>query len=348
MKQRTILLAGSTAPIAKDPRYSHYSGPALILAHQLRSLGHKVQIVTGSWLKPEDWLASATDVILYHGLDMNGKLSINLYGGGTAENWAKMINMCSFASPFSKNVNSAFYPMPNYAEYAQARRWNPEPKNFLQGIASLATLNGSEICNNPIKSGHLILGDSHAPSIWVPGAHLEVHSGMTMHGALTIGIGELIKRAEDKNQAEYAKLTLYFGNIDIRHHICRVASNTKAQIDEVHHLLEELGRQLMRLPEDVQEIEVVEPLFIEPETRVIPKTGWYKGQPFHGRWFDRNIVRTAWKMKLQEICAHLDLELYAHPKEWSIEDVMNEEFMERPRSVHIAPIHYRAAKELFA
>ena len=353
MTKRTFLIAGSTAPIAKDPRYSHYSGPALILAHQLRSMGHRVELVTGSWLKPEGWLASATDIVLYHGLDMNGKLSINLYGGGTADNWKKLVNMAAYCSPLGTSLHSAFYQTPNYAAYCKARSWNPPPKRFSKGICILEALSRSAMITNPNPSSHLILGDSHAPSVWVPGAHLKVISGLTLHGALEKGIHNLIDLKPNDPSPDswrnYKRLTLYLGNIDIRHHLCRITTSHQIQVNMIAEMGTRLLAQLehLRAITHVREIELVEPLYIEPETRVIPKTGWHKGRPFWGTWTERCFVRVAWAMELVKIQKKLGCELYLHPKAWQDDGTMREEFLEKPRSVHVAPINYRAAKELF-
>jgi hypothetical protein len=120
-----------------------------------------------------------------------------------------------------------------------------------------------------------------------------------------------------------------FGNIDVRHHICRIDADWKYLYRE----WKKFGDSL-----DV-EVEYSLPWPVEFEGRKLPKTGWYKGQPFWGSQQERaRLVNQIW-----EYTAEMGMNIVYYPKQWL--ELNPEEYaatrMEKPQSVHLSPIFYR-------
>ena len=91
-------------------------------------------------------------------------------------------------------------------------------------------------------------------------------------------------------------------------------------------------------------IELVIPLPIEDESRVIPHMGWYKGQPFFGSQAERKAVRDVFEEELREAAArNMGWTIYKWPQAWYDMDGIEfmRTYMERPRSVHLAWKYYR-------
>ena len=86
----------------------------------------------------------------------------------------------------------------------------------------------------------------------------------------------------------FKKVELYFGNIDIRHHLCRVEGN---HIDNAIELASRYIQAAEKLP--IDDVSIYELLPIEDESRKLPKSGYYKGKPFWGTWEQRNSARMA-------------------------------------------------------
>ena len=83
-------------------------------------------------------------------------------------------------------------------------------------------------------------------------------------------------------------IEFYFGNIDIRHHLCRQDNPEQATKELVRKYVEQ-ARAIANFHNAT--IRLYEPLPIENPSRKIPKTGWHKGAPFCGDWPSRNFVR---------------------------------------------------------
>jgi hypothetical protein len=170
----------------------------------------------------------------------------------------------------------------------------------------------------------IVIGDSHALSVWKPGYGLSFNPGKTLYGWL--------KTANAEELNKYDEVILYFGNIDLRFHLCR----QDIPVDAAIELFEQYIQFCKSLTCDVT---LVELLPIEHESRKIPGTGLYKGQPFYG---SRNL-----RMHLREVINHVirnnGLKTLSWPNEWVDEDgtKMMNEVLEQKQSVHIRPKHYR-------
>ena len=153
-----------------------------------------------------------------------------------------------------------------------------------------------------------------------------------MFGALKRGLKSFI----EPFGPQIKKLTLYFGNIDIRHHLMRQPDPAAA----LFAMLDEYEKQIKALNMDY--VELISALPIENESRKLPKTGFYKGTPFAGTWEERTALVTMFNMRLEEICHRNGWEFYSHPNVYKNEKgELDFEVMEKPQSVHLARLYYR-------
>ena len=154
----------------------------------------------------------------------------------------------------------------------------------------------------------------------------------TLNGALKTGFEEFIEDAAPINT--FNKVELYFGNIDIRHHLCRVEGN---HIDNAIELASRYIQAAEKLP--IDDVSIYELLPIEDESRKLPKSGYYKGKPFWGTWEQRNSARIAFyetlksKAKRVKIIKWTD---YLLNRDGQL-DFKN---MEMPHSIHLSRAAY--------
>ena len=262
-------------------------------------------------------------VFLYHGMEFNG--SLNLFGG--AKDVTHFKNFLNADTQFiSLDVD-----MPDFGSIGKQRLtscsedWKQFPWDEL-----------SDKCNKitPMKmsmltSEKLIIGDSHANAMYVKDSIVNRNDGQTLYGALKKGLKSFIIGHGVKD------LTFYFGNIDIRHHLCNYES------DNLSTLLLEYERQLLDISANYS-ISIVAPMYIENESRKIPKTGWHNKKPFTGDWDSRDIMRAAMTGHLSDMCIRNKWDFIKHPDfiKNSLGE-LSEDFMEKPQSVHISPKYYR-------
>ena len=216
-----------------------------------------------------------------------------------------------------------------------------------------------------IKSNKLTLGDSHALSAWLEGSKCSRNDGLTLNGAINRGFDEYI---EAMNMDHVQQLRLYMGNIDIRHHLLRLNPDVNNAVNEAILLARRYVAEALRMRNmyRIPTLEIVELLPIEHEARRLPKTGFYKGQPFWGSACDRMLVRQAFNdelVKLQEEYGGFSIikwpSEYQHCTEFEIDarevsgtfkeytgpivfkpGMLRFRVMEKPHSVHIAPSFY--------
>ena len=215
-----------------------------------------------------------------------------------------------------------------------------------------------------IKSNSLTFGDSHALSAWLEGSKCSRNDGLTLNGALTRGFSAYI---EEMNLQEFHRLRLYMGNIDLRHHILRLYKLPEA-IEEAKRLAKAYVQEALKVKNKFgfNGVEIVELLPIEHESRRLPKTGFYKGQPFYGTAEERMKVRDVFNQTLQEqrkqfggfqiiqwpseYQHHVEITIPASEVAGTFGEIEGDitfkpgmlrfDVMEKPHSVHIAPSFY--------
>jgi hypothetical protein len=131
-------------------------------------------------------------------------------------------------------------------------------------------------------------------------------------------------------------LMVYFGNIDVRHHLMR-QQDPIASIDK---LMADYELQLKDL--NMESITVSHVLPVENESRKIPKTGWYKKSPYFGSQNDRAALSFYINKKIDAMCELNGWSVYKVPTNFfNAEGELTFDVMEKPQSVHISrEFHY--------
>jgi hypothetical protein len=308
-------------------RSSHKNGWAQMRACQLSEyFGDEVTVLHGG----ESW-DDFDQVFLYHGMEFQG--SLNLFGGASEES-AVFYERIGKADP--GKLMSLDMQMPDYGLLCKGRLKNCEPY-----WASVDWDRVSEICSNiPAMSGphleHLVIGDSHSFSAYIAGASVIRKDGRTLEGVLKKTITkEIYDQGTDPKKLN--KITCYWGNIDIRHHLMREADPAgKAEM-----LIKEYVRQVSEL--GIKEVELVAPLPIEDESRRLPKSGNFQGTPFFGTRDERDTLMRFFRDELFFQCAEKGWNLFTWPEKWYTMDPVKymDTFMEGSKSVHLSPEYHR-------
>jgi len=179
-----------------------------------------------------------------------------------------------------------------------------------------------DVINLNQVSNKLVLGDSHSLSVYKQGYGISRNDGKTLHGFLKLGLKNFINESIND-------LIFYSGNIDIRFHLHQFG---KSGIDK---LILELERQLIDL--NIKSISLVKLIPIEEESRKLPGTGLYKGQPFYGSKELRSELVNYFNEKLNDICIKNNWNILS----WKFNyENLSFDFMEAKQSVHLRPSSY--------
>ena len=300
---------------------SHKGAWPRLLKNQLIRAGYSNVSVLG---KDEDW--SNYDVmIIDHGMEFKG--TFNLFGGANDELYHRIKKFESFEG----KIYSAHIPMPDVGELIRSR-YKTGTELFRTLDAELISDKCKKVRHFDIieKTNNLLLGDSHSFSMYLPKFMVSRNDGLTMFGALKRGLRTFIPN-------NVTNLILYFGNIDVRHHLCRQEYPEKALKD----MIAEYEKQIKNL-NLTGKIELIQVLPIENESRVLPKTGFYKGEPFAGTWEERTSIVELFNSLLEQVCARNGWRCYKHPEIYYNQDrELSFDVMEKPKSVHLSREYYR-------
>ena len=317
------ILLTSLGPIS-NKIHSHKASQAIIYADQLKEAGYDVTINLVSD-KIKDY-SLYDEIFFYHGSDWSGGL--NLFGGIQAyPNKEYLIAL----SQFKGNLNSIIVDFPDYASMFEDRLtkadlvWNEVDWGNLRDLQKRAIT----VDPNTIKRyRNISIGDSHAICMYRPQWENVSRPFSTLHGTINRGFETFLPAG-----GEYDTVETYFGNIDIRHHLCRFEN----PIFEAKKLADRYSKELDRISKELNvKTLACEPLPIENESRKVPKTGWYKGTPFFGSWQERNDVREAFILQLK---SHADVFEWANPLKNHLGE-LNFDAMEKPQSVHLSRASY--------
>ncbi len=304
--------------------HSHRAAQAAIYAEQL-SIEHtpNVHLDRTGDIAPDP--NAFDDVYVYHGNDWGG--SLNLFGG--MKNYGNIDNLIRY-SKIKGPVYSLWIDHPKYSEMLEPRmKGEIHPDWHKVDWDNLKKLEDTAITVREIEStSRVVAGDSHAICMYRPGWFVNSVPFKTLHGALKQGLHTFIEPHHEI--AEF-----YFGNIDVRHHLCRQPNPEQATRDLANRYYEQLSQL------DLAKVYAYELLPIENESRALPKTGYYKGTPFYGSWEDRNRCRLIFKEEMRKLCAQGSVNFI----EW-VDYLMNDkgeldfEHMEKPKSVHLSRNSY--------
>jgi hypothetical protein len=319
------LITSPFTPVSSNI-HSHRAAQAAIYAEQI-SVENGGLVHLDRTGNIHDDINSFDSIYVYHGNDWFG--SLNLFGG--MKNYGNIDNLIRFSKiDKTKKVYSLWIDHPKYSEMLEPRLngdihpdWHKVDWENLKYIENNAiTIREIEIVNRAVA------GDSHAICMYRPGWFVNSVPFKTLHGALREGLQNFI-------QPHHEIAEFYFGNIDVRHHLCRQPDPEMATRD----LANRYYTQLSQL--DLAKVYAYELLPIEHESRVLPKTGYYKGTPFYGSWEDRNRCRLIFKDEMRKLCAQGSVNFI----EW-VDPLLNDrgeldfECMEKPKSVHLSRNSY--------
>lgn len=327
-----------------DRPSSHRAGWARIRRSQMNSLytNSPVKVI----FKDEPW-DSFDQVYLYMGMEWSNILQFP--GGMQESDFIRLQRLITYKEKLTlletSNIDGlakSLFKRKDLDKYAV------NPPEFRNAIESVCTHLISKTCgghtfgeqfDKDFQKKVVVLGDSHAASLYTKGAVVLRNDFQTLHGALKKGLLSYVQGATGTPE----KFVFYFGNIDIRHHICRLSSETEGRHKLIDELVNEYSRQIKDVCSfyNIKSFTVVAPLWIESEDRVLPKSGFYDGKPFHGSFQERRDVRDYMVDKLIET---FGLEqVFTWPPFMLKDDgdtVLDQEYMEKPRSVHLAPSAY--------
>jgi hypothetical protein len=300
---------------------SHKGAWPRLIKNQLKHAGYNNVTVLE---KKDDW--SDYDLMMIdHGMEFKG--TFNLFGGANDELYHRIKKFENFEG----KIFSIHIPMPDVGVLIRSR--------YKTGTELFRTLDAKLISDKCAqveyfdivqRTPNLVLGDSHSFSMYIPKFMVSRNDGLTMFGALKRGLKTFIPEGVNN-------IILYFGNIDIRHHICRQEFPEKA----VKDMLMNYEKQIkdLNLP---GRIELIQALPIENESRKLPKTGYYKGTPFAGTWEERTSVVELFNSILETICERNGWRCYKHPDCYLNENKeLSFDVMEKPKSVHLSREYYR-------
>jgi hypothetical protein len=346
--------------------YSHTGAWAFLRANQLKHVGIDAHIL--GYKNCPKW-SEFDRIYLYHTMDFDQehKYAINIFDG-PQEHTAKYFERLIWPENDHCHYVSLDYPMPDYgyrckrkrdradetskmSEYWKNVDWDKVQERCegatdwildpgVQFTLPYAGRTKAEWVNQVVNIHHvhrrLVMGDSHTPSAYVPKSIVLRKDGRTLRGILKKSIKkEAIDFGYDWDQID--EVSCYYGNIDIRHHLCREEDPIQAAKD----MIRDYEAELRKYPNKM--FEVVTPLPIEDESRKLPSTGYYLKTPFFGSRKQRQEVVDVFRTELHEMTQRNGWKLFSWPEHWYKMDGVEfmSTVMERPRSVHLARKYYR-------
>jgi len=319
-KEKKIGIDSIFTPFSSK-KHSHRAGWAFMLLCELRNQGYENAKILGKYDKWNEF----DSIIIDWGMEFKG--AFNLFNANEKDPADRVQQFIEYPG----QVYSLHIPFPTLAEEVEKRgRGKKIPLSAIDLDELKLRITRSTDIDNVVERANVVLGDSHALSMYRPGHHVMRNDGQTLHGALKLGLSSWLPDHVEN-------LVVYFGNIDIRHHLARLPDPMQG----VRDLVEKYEEQLKELKARGIKIEVVEALPIEDSTRQIPKSGYYKGTGFFGDWDARNELKELFNELVTQMCRANGFKLYRHPEIYKDENgKLRFEVMEQPRSVHISPEFY--------
>jgi hypothetical protein len=299
---------------------SHKSAWAYLLRSQLASVGINADVVvkSDSIDAYDAWLVA---------LPMEFQGTFNLFGGASDEPAKRIKRLLTFDG----EIYVLNQDMPDVGAFVNSRLGSCTSEWMSLDAASISKKCSSiQRVDVVLDSDTFVLGDSHSISAYVPGANISRNDGKTLYGVMKEGMSSYIP-------PNISHLVSYFGNIDVRHHLCRQPDPEKATEKLVQDYIEHL--KALNIPR----VTVVQLLPIEHEERRIPKTGWYKKSPFYGSREKRSHLVEIFNEKLSIYLRESGVEMMKWPSEWYKIDpkVYADQYMEKPGSVHLSREYYQ-------
>jgi len=309
---------------------SYNSSQAHILKSMLEETGVKVETPYGKTIPKT---TKDDTIYLYHGFGFDSeKPKLNVFGGLDANGFTR--EHLVWLTNHQGKIVSLEYEFPDLLtillkkieKLHQNERSKWDKLNAVN-FASKIKENNCLIYPNGV-SNKAIIGDSHAYSIFKPGFNVNSVPHKTLHGALKENLMSFLPGGFGKN----GEINVIFGNIDVRHHLCRYP------IETTINLAKELVKQMNELSDKFNaKVNYYEPLPIENESRKMAKTGWFKGTPFYGTWDERNTVRNILAETVKNECSKFEnVNLYKWTDRYlNKQGELDFKYMEGTKGVHL-------------
>jgi hypothetical protein len=187
----------------------------------------------------------------------------------------------------------------------------------------------AETIKYPLITNKLVIGDSHSICMYRPGWTVNSVPFKTLNGALNDGLGVYFKDFD-----RIIELECYFGNIDIRHHLCRIEGN---HLQNTRDLADRYITAVEALP--IEKVSIYELLPIEDISRKLPKSGYYKDKPYWGTWEERNECRLIFREQLEKKATRNKIIRWVDPL-MNRHGQLDFDKMEKPQSIHLSRAAY--------
>lgn len=258
-------------------------------------------------------------VYLLHGANFAGAL--NLFGGFTDELKQSVDNLMQ-----AKEIVSLDIPMPDYGGML-AKRKDVTDKEWCEALTQKLST-AQTLVSSDLPFSHLAVGDSHTAAVAPPNSSVVKQDGTTLFGQIRADFEYIRSHIKPHHKS----ITLSLGNIDVRHHICRLDADVHEMVDSYVEFVRELESNGL-----VVEVAALWP--VEFEGRKLPKTGYFHGEPFYGSREERMEVVES----IIELLRTEDVNVVQCPHEWYEMDPEHyaRTIMEQPQSVHLSPEYYR-------
>ena len=307
-------------PIAKRPG-SHRGAQGVIYGDMIKEKYGHCDINYGGEIEDHNDYDS---LWVYHGSDWSG--GINMFGGVYGFPYVK--NTVNF-SQFKGKVYSIGIDFPPYHQMVKSKldsaKKEVQPEWHDVNLENLERMfEEAERIDYPNQTKSLVVGDSHSICMYRPGWTVNSVPFKTLNGALNEGLKSFIK-IETEGSVEF-----YFGNIDIRHHVCRLEGGWEKNVTD---LAERYVTEVKNLsvPGRIYEL-----LPIENESRKIPKSGFYNGKPFSGTWEERNNARKLFNEIIHDSGLGIKWTNYLLNQKGELDFA----YMEKPQSIHLSREYY--------
>lgn len=308
---------------------SHRGAQGAIYADMIKQTGVDITI---NWSGKIEDHNQYDEMYVYHGNDWSG--GMNVFGG--VKGFPYVANTRNF-SKFKGKVYSLAIDFPPYHEMIQERidkakeKGNEIQPEWLEvDIDNLKRMyETAETIKHPMMTDKLIIGDSHSICMYRPGWTVNSVPFKTLNGALNDG---LLTYLDGFGNIE--ELECYFGNIDVRHHLCRIEGN---HVQNAIDLAERYITVVEALP--INKVSIYELLPIEDISRKLPKSGYYKDQPFWGTWEERNECRLAFREHLEKRSTITKIIRWVDPL-MNKKGQLDFDYMEKPQSIHLSRASY--------
>ena len=286
------------------------------------------------------------DVYLYHGGNQREQpKGLNFTGGFSTKN-DYGIRLIIKAIKNGQKIHSLKYEMLDVADKIGRRK---DVSDELKALANSVSWEADCIRQVDLKGfTKIAIGNSHTPSFSDKESLVVKTDGTTLNSQINSNF-QYVKDYLNifwKNNGFPKKVTMTFMDIDVRFYLLNkkkfvILPDWKDQIREWIRFAQELHAK------GIEKIELCAPLPIETEERKHPKTGAYPKNSeiyFYGSQEERaNLVKEIKSYMYLCTKGKPFIDIVQVPEFWyELPPLEYErEYMERPRSVHLAPKHYR-------